>query len=47
VEQHYGSQAERTKREISGGRWFGYGRDNFNVAVVAQANIAAGNNLSV
>jgi hypothetical protein len=42
MEEHYSSQAERTEREISGGRCFGYGRDNFDVAVVAQANLPAG-----
>jgi hypothetical protein len=47
MEEHYSNQAERTQREISGGRCFGYGRDNFDIAVVAQVNLLTGNNLSV
>ena len=42
MEEHYSSQAERTERKISDGRCFGYGRDNFDIAVVAQANLPAG-----
>jgi hypothetical protein len=47
IEQHHSHQAERTEREISGAGCFGHGLDNFDLAVVAQANLVAGNDLSV